>query len=243
MMSKAQINVEASEIGEASKARANEVSKVIEPSEFVEASEASEAKFSKRQQEVLSAVLDLMVRDDGALTMERVAKSASCSKETLYKWFGDRQGLLTATVPWQASKVRISSIDGDTLDEATLIGALERFAQDWLTVLTGDISIALNRMAISHAGSASSDLGTIVLQNGPFAMRRRLLPVLVMGRDAGHLAFDNGEEAFSCFFGLVVRDIQIRVLLGEEISLNEAQITREAGIATQQFFSLYGKKT
>ena len=201
-----------------------------------------ENAFSTRQQEVLSAVLELMVREGGALTMERVAKSASCSKETLYKWFGDRQGLLTATVQWQASKVRISPIDGETLDEATLRDALVRFARDWLAVLTSDVSIALNRMAISHAGSASSDLGSIVLQNGPFAMRRRLLPVLMIGREAGHLVFTNGEEAFSCFFGLVVQDIQIRVLLGEEVSFNEAQIEREARMATKQFFTLYGKK-
>jgi len=205
--------------------------------------QSSEASFSKRQQEVLSAVLDLMVGEGGALTMERVAKSASCSKETLYKWFGDRQGLLTATVQWQASKVRISPIDGDTLDEATLRDALVRFARDWLAVLTSDVSIALNRMAISHAGSASSDLGTILLQNGPFAMRRRLLPVLVMGRNAGHLDFTNSAEAFSCFFGLVVRDIQIRVLLGEDVSLSEAQISGEAEAATKQFFALCGQKS
>lgn len=204
--------------------------------------QSRETGFSKRQQEVLSAVLDLIVSVDEALTMERVAKSASCSKETLYKWFGDRQGLLTATVQWQASKVRISPIDGDTLDEATLRDALVRFAQDWLAVLTSNVSIALNRMAISHSGSASSDLGTILLQNGPFAMRRRLLPVLMIGRDAGHLEFTNGEEAFSCFFGLVVRDIQIRVLLGEEVSLSNTQIEREAKVATKKFFTLYGKK-
>lgn len=202
----------------------------------------TEAKFSKRQQEVLSAVLDLMVDEGGALTMERVAKSASCSKETLYKWFGDRQGLLTATVQWQASKVRISPIDDDNLDEVTLRDVLVRFARDWLAVLSSDVSIALNRMAISHAGSASSDLGSIVLQNGPFAMRRRLLPVLVMGRDAGYLKFENGGEVFSCFFGLVVRDIQIRVLLGEDVTLSEAQIAKKAGTATDQFFALYGKK-
>lgn len=202
----------------------------------------NEVNFSKRQQEVLSAVLDLMVRESGALTMERVAKSASCSKETLYKWFGDRQGLLTATVQWQASKVRIAPIDGSSLDEVTLRDALVRFARDWLMVLTSDVSIALNRMAISHSGSASSDLGSIVLQNGPFAMRRRLLPVLVMGRDAGYLEFQHGAEAFSCFFGLVVRDIQIRVLLGEDVSLNDAQIKTEAENATKQFFALYGKK-
>ncbi len=98
-------------------------------------------------------------------------------------------------------------------------------------------------MAISHAGGTSSNLGSIVLQNGPFAMRWRLLPVLEMGRNAGYLEYDNGVEAFRCFFGLVVRDIQIRVLLGEDGSLDEAQIAREAETATKQFFAHYGKKT
>ena len=50
--------------------------------------------------------LPLLVEAGDALTMTSVARRASCSKESLYKWFGDRDGLLTATVQWQASKVR-----------------------------------------------------------------------------------------------------------------------------------------
>ena len=53
---------------------------------------------SARQQAVLDAVLGLMVEDGEQVTMDAVARRASCSKETLYKWFGDRDGLLTATV-------------------------------------------------------------------------------------------------------------------------------------------------
>ncbi len=46
---------------------------------------------SERQQAVLDAVLALMV-EGAPLTMTAVARRASCSKETLYKWFGDRDG-------------------------------------------------------------------------------------------------------------------------------------------------------
>jgi hypothetical protein len=45
--------------------------------------------------------------------------------------------------------------------------ALTGFAESWLTVITGDLSIALNRAAVSHAGSGKSRLGGIVLTNGP----------------------------------------------------------------------------
>ena len=53
-----------------------------------------DGELTTRQRAVLDAVLELMVREGDQLTMTPVARRASCSKETLYKWFGDRDGLL-----------------------------------------------------------------------------------------------------------------------------------------------------
>lgn len=199
-----------------------------------------EQELSKRQREVLAAALDLMVEAGDALTMNAVASRANCSKETLYKWFGDRDGLLTAIVQWQASKVKIDLPNGEGLTWKGLRESLERFAARWLAVLSSDVSIALNRTAVSHAVSSKSDLGTIVLTNGPFAMAHRLKPVLEMGRQAGLLKFDNIDEAFRAFFGLVVRDMQIRALLGDEVTPSLVDIDQDAARATKQFFALYG---
>src|SRR4051812_11971967 len=160
---------------------------------------------SARQQAVLDAVLGLMVEDGEQVTMTAVANRASCSKETLYKWFGDRDGLLTATVQWQAAKVTVGAVDRQRLDLRSLAARLEEFAANWLSVISTKTSIALNRMAVSHAGSDKRDLGAIVLENGRFAIARRLKPVLEAGRDAGLLAFDDTEAAFRTFFGLVAR--------------------------------------
>ena len=105
-----------------------------------------------RQKVVLDAALGLLVEGGDGLTMTGVARRASCSKETLYKWFGDRDGLLTATVQWQAAKVRMVPVDREKLDKRALGIALEKFARDLLSVLSGDASVALNRLAVSHAG-------------------------------------------------------------------------------------------
>jgi AcrR family transcriptional regulator len=195
---------------------------------------------TERQQAVLDATLVLMMEEGDALTMSSVSRRASCSKETLYKWFGDREGLLTATVRWQASKVHDPVLDKTKLELKSLAGTLEQFARDWLTVISSDTSIALNRLAVSHAGSGKTNLGSIVLKNGRKAMERRLEPVLQAGRNAGFLAFDKTEEAFRTFFGLVLRDIQIRLLLGDAIKLAASDIRAEAQRATQQFLALYG---
>ncbi len=195
---------------------------------------------SPRQEEVLDVVLDLLAEGGDAVTMSAVAQRASCSKETLYKWFGDRDGLLTATVRWQASKVRAGSYDGARLDTSALQASLEAFAANWLKVISSRTSVALNRVAVGHAGSGKSNLGEIVLANGRFAIGERLKPLLEAARDAGLLAFDNTEMAFRTFFGLVGRDVQIRLLLGDTLRLTDAEIARDASRATQQFLTLYG---
>ena len=207
----------------------------------VEAS-AQDEGFSRRQGEVLDVVLSLLVEGKEALTMSAVARRASCSKETLYKWFGDRDGLLTATVQWQASKVRAGNWDRQKLDASSLEESLSAFWANWLGVIASRTSIALNRVAISHAGSAKSNLGAIVLANGRFAIGERLKPLLEAGREARLLEFDDAEEAFRTFFGLVGRDIQIRLLLGDGLELGASDIAREAARATTEFFALYGAR-
>ncbi|GGA47152.1 TetR/AcrR family transcriptional regulator C-terminal domain-containing protein [Pelagibacterium lentulum] len=199
-----------------------------------------EDNLTERQRAVLDAALGLLVDGGDGLTMTGVARRASCSKETLYKWFGDRDGLLTATVQWQAAKVRMVPVDRETLTAKSLAIALEKFGRDLLSVLAGDISVALNRLAVSHAGQEKRNLGAIVLENGRYAMGRRLKPVLQAGRDAGLLSFEDCETAFRTFFGLVVRDVQIRLLLGDRMELDEQTIAADARRAREQFFALYG---
>ncbi len=200
--------------------------------------EGQGAEFSARQGEVLGAVLSLLVEGREALTMAAVARRASCSKETLYKWFGDREGLLRATVKWQASRVRAGNWDRQKLDASSLEESLRGFWANWLTVISSRTSIALNRVAVGDAGAGN--LGRIVLENGRFAIGERLKPLLEAGREARLLAFEDTEEAFRTFFGLVGRDIQIRLLLGDGLALSEAEIARDAERAVEQFMRLFG---
>ncbi|MHC5307052.1 TetR/AcrR family transcriptional regulator [Bartonella sp. LJL80] len=199
-----------------------------------------ENTLTERQKDVLDAALHLLVKGNVALTMSNIAHAASCSKETLYKWFGDRDSFLEAMVQWQASRVRVMPLNREALDSEALFSSLEHFARDWLMVLSSQTSIALNRLAVSHAASDKSRLGDIVLHNGPSAMARRLKPILQLGLELNFLHFDDIDNAFRTFFGLVVRDMQIRILLGDNLVMDDAHIIREARTATRQFFVLYG---
>lgn len=197
---------------------------------------------SKREQEVLSAVLQLMVEEGDRFSMASVAKRASCSKETLYRWYGDRDGLLTATVRWQAAKVIMPKLSAGNITLADFRATLLEFAESWLDVLTSEVSAALNRLAVSHAGSGTSNLGRIVLENGPLAMQSRLVPIFEIGFNQGFIT-RKGEGAFRLFFGLVVADTQIRYLLGDEAVIDKQQIKKYARQAVSRFIALSESKT
>jgi hypothetical protein len=66
--------------------------------------------------------------------------------------------------------------------------------------------------------------------------------VLDAGKRAGHLVFGDTETAFRTFFGLVGRDIQIRLLLGDWPGMTEAAIAEDAARATKQFLALHGAR-
>ena len=215
---------------------------ILPAAQLVEQPRALET-LSERQSQVLAAVLDLMVEEGDAFSMASVARRANCSKETLYKWFGDRNGLLTATVRWQAAKVAMPKLPRATLTRQALSDNLAAFARNWLTVLTGDVSVALNRLAIAHAGSARSALGRIVLHNGPYAMAKRLEPVFLAGREAAIIDFDRPQTAFRTFFGLVVADAQILALLGEPERPDAGEIEALASRAADQFLPFSRRAT
>ncbi|MBB4185632.1 TetR/AcrR family transcriptional regulator [Sinorhizobium terangae] len=198
---------------------------------------------TERQGAVLEQALRLLV-DGGekALTTAGIARAANCSKESLYKWFGDRDGLLSAMISYQASKVRTLDVSAGALDVEGLRRHLVAFARDLLDVLAGDVSLALNRLAIGQASREGSKLGHMLQERGRRQIGRRAGALLEAGRKAGLLAFDDAEEAYGALYGLVVSDWHLRMLLGEEPSEMKKGFSRRAERAVDAFLTLYGKK-
>jgi AcrR family transcriptional regulator len=199
---------------------------------------AQSSEFSPRQNAVLEQALLLLV-DGGekALTTSGVARAANCSKESLYKWFGDRDGLLSAMIAYQASKVRTFERNGERLTAASLHDHLVIFARDLLEVLAGDVSLALNRLAIGQSDREGSKLGKLLLERGRRQIDRRAGGLIDAGKRAGLLRFNNGDEAYHTLYGLVVSDLHVRMLLGEPGMKDTGQ---QAERAVSAFLRLFG---
>lgn len=198
-------------------------------------------RLTPRQQAVLECALSLLVTGgERAVTTAGVARAASCSKESLYKWFGDRDGLLAAMIAHQASKVRAHGAHEGPLDRAQFRGHLLAFAEDLLRVLSGEVSLALNRLAIGQASREGNRLGRLLVAQGRRRIDAGATALIETGRRGGHIAFRQTEEAYRTLYGLVVRDMHVRMLLGEAGVLAPRDLAVRAEQAVDQFFTLYG---
>jgi AcrR family transcriptional regulator len=197
-------------------------------------------EFSPRQSAVLAEALRLLVEGgDKALTTAGLARAASCSKESLYKWFGDRDGLLAAMISFQQSKVRTVERSGERLTADLLREHLDVFARDLLEVLSGDVSLALNRLAIGQSSRDGSKLGRLLVEHGRRQIDRRAKGLIDAGKRVGLLRFDDADAAYHTLYGLVVSDLHVRMLLGEPALKDNA---RQAARAVDAFLALYGAK-
>lgn len=195
--------------------------------------------FSPRQNAVLEEALKLLVEGgEKALTTAGLARAANCSKESLYKWFGDREGLLEAMIVHQASKVRTGEVPAAALNRAMLADLLTDFARDLLDVLSSDVSLALNRLAIGQASREGSMLGKMLLERGKRQIGRRAGALLASAKRAGLLEFSDPAEAYEMLYGLIVTDLHLRMLLGEDVSSAKAGFSMRAKRAVEAFLRL-----
>lgn len=200
----------------------------------------AEPPFTRRQAAVLEAALGLLVEGgEKALTTSGVARAANCSKESLYKWFGDRDGLLSAMVAFQASKVRTFGDSDVPLTRAAFREHLVTFARDLLDVLAGEVSLALNRLAIGKASRDEARLGQLVLQRGRRMIGTRAGAFLDAGRRQGFIDYEDRDAAFRTLYGLIVGDLHVRLLLGDAPAGEEGDFAALAERAVDQFLALH----
>ncbi|MEO1747983.1 MAG: TetR/AcrR family transcriptional regulator [Pseudomonadota bacterium] len=203
--------------------------------------ESTEASYADRRRLAIEEAAYLVLAEKGykGASMLEIARRAGASNETLYKWYGNKQGLFKSLVEDNAG--RITSMIDAALNEArsdadmdVLIPVGERL----LSVLTSERAIALNRAAAGDVHDTST-LGKALSANGretvlPFIARLFEQAVVSEALDS-----DNASDIAETWLALLVGDLQIRVVTGQTRAPSEIEIKRRARKAVAQLKALY----
>ncbi len=186
----------------------------------------------KRHETIAAVAYDLLASHGySGTTMLRIATAARASNETLYRWYGDKDGLFLQMVRDNAAVIQAVLQDALAVD-APPMEVLDRVAPVFLTMLLGERAILLNRAA---AADPSGRLGAAISAGGRQEVQPLLAKVLTP------LCEQHGcapSQAADWFLSLLIGDLQIRRVIGELPAPDAAGIERRCRQALEGLSAL-----
>lgn len=202
----------------------------------------SERKDARRQDVRRVAIEDAayeVLLEDGykAASVLAIAKRAKASNETLYRWYGNKQGLFAALVQRNAEAAR-AFLDGALGEDRSALAVLETLGPVLLTLVTSDRAVALNRAAAGDVHDTGT-LGQALAEGGREALMPRIATLLARASEAGELSVDDADEAADVYVGLLLGDVQIRRATGALDGLSATEVEKRAARALHLLRKLY----
>ena len=199
----------------------------------------SQSRRARREQILAAAQSLLAEKGFRDATMLEVARRSRASKETLYTWFGSKQGLFEELVLSNATEINDTLLTSLQDDQAEPAPVLRRFVSELLRLLLGERALVINRAAISEA-PRDPTLGRVLASKGREQTIPQLMRYLERQRSLERLAFDDPAVAVDALVGLAVSDLQVRRLLGVLPEMTDAEIATRADRVVRQFLHLFG---
>ncbi|WBU63048.1 TetR/AcrR family transcriptional regulator [Paracoccus aerodenitrificans] len=175
-----------------------------------------------------SAYVSLAEHGYGGSSMLRIAKAARASNETLYRWYGDKDGLFLQMVQDNAANIR-DMLEVAISDATDPFEALSELAPVLLKMLLGEHAVLLNRAA---AADSTGRLGAAISAGG----RGTVMPLIsrLMERiSAGKTC--SASEAAGWYVNLLIGDWQIRRAIGGMAEPSDEQIAARCAEALRSF--------
>jgi len=196
----------------------------------------------ERRQQVLDAANRLIAEQGLArFSMLALVQALGMSKETLYAWFGSKEGLLRELIhdnAGRAMEVLQAALEHPAGSEDELRRMLEAFCAQLLRLLMSERSVALNRGAL-HLGERAG-FGRTLRSQGRDRALARLQAVLAQAQKTGLLRKDEKADGMAeVLAALALRDWQIERLLGRMGEPGAPRIRKRATEAARLFLRLY----
>ncbi|MBY5581377.1 TetR/AcrR family transcriptional regulator [Rhizobium leguminosarum] len=192
---------------------------------------------TRRQAEIEAAAYELLKeRGYRSTSMLDIAKAAKASNETLYRWYGDKNGLFKTMVESnaRATKAALNTAIADDVDPLETLG---RVAPILLSMLLGDKAIALNRAA---AADESGELGATIAAAGRDGVFPLIEKLIGRGLETAALAAPSAGVAAEWFLSLLIGDLQIRRVNRTLPEPSDENIRARAAAAMSAFGKLCG---
>lgn len=194
-----------------------------------------EQKRANRRAEIEAAAYKLLQKNgyDGT-SMLAIAKAAKASNETLYRWYGDKNGLFNAMVASNAALIKTALSEALARGDDPLL-RLKNSGPVLLTMLQGARAISLNRAA---ACDKTGTLGQTISRGGREEVFPMICALMARALETDQIKARSAQVAAGWFLSLLIGDLQVRRVIGAAPELTGPEVTQRANLAFDDFMKL-----
>lgn len=191
-------------------------------------------KDSRKEKIRMAAYCLLEQKGYKGASMLAIAKKSNASNETLYAWYGTKQNLFRTLIE-ENSKEVVEAIQGSLELNVNFKSALTHIGSLILKLVTSTRAVSLNRAAAAEV-SETNTLGGILANAGRESIFPLLEELFLSAQSKEKIEFNNGNEIVSIYLGLLLGDIQIRMVIGAIEELSDKDIKVRSNRATTLLF-------
>ena len=196
-----------------------------------------------RRRDAIVAVAEAVFLAQGfaETTMRDIAARAGASKETLYRHFGNKEGLFAEVVSNRA-RILGARLDADVDRPDALPEVLRDLGVNLLEAMTSPEVSALLRLVVAEAPRDPA-IGRIFYALGPERTRERLTDFLEAARLRGNFTGDRPGLAASIFLGAITSQAHTaRLVLQDLPPMDRAEIEERVDEVVAMFMLRYAVK-
>lgn len=166
-----------------------------------------------RREEILRAATEVFF-DAGfaGASIDDVVAKVGGSKRTIYRYFGNKEGLFEAIVT-ELSAETMGPLSENEVRRHDLETTLSDVGLHYLHVVMSPAALKLYRLAVAE-GERFPELAKVFFESGPGRASARLAAVLDEMREPWSIAVDDSGRAAEQFFGMLRDDLHLKVVLG-----------------------------
>ena len=192
-----------------------------------------------RRNQILAKTLNLIKIHGANVSTAQIAKESRCSKETLYTWFGNRDGIFETLADELTKKINEALTKTQQTNQgAEFTKKLEAMSLAWLDIISGDAVIAVSRAVMSQVGDKPNNASKIFEQQWD----RTKIPFFELfeeGTKSKIVKIKDKQEAFDTLAGLVAGERLYRQLLGQNTRMNMSEMKSHTKKTVKQWITLY----
>lgn len=198
----------------------------------------SKSPAERRRQAMMEAAYDLFIEKGyGAVTVDEIIQRSGGSKSSLYKFFGNKEGILGAVIEALANEM-LGEIQVGALPNRSVRESLEQIG-----ITVGRLALSANainqyRLAIANV-AAFPDLARLWFDKGPGTTFNGIAEYLKKEVALGRLNIENPDMAAQFLLGMIICKDNILMSIGDA-GPSDVELKKIVVASVDVFLAAYG---